>query len=176
MASTGSRVATNIAVYLIARAIRPSIDSRYPGKVQASAFAMERHTRRPLNACGYRVLTRAADAGVDMFIKQQKSLFVFFQGHPEYESSTLLLEYRRDVSRYLRGETDTYPSIPRGYFDDDTMIRLSAIQQEAKANPRDEIRLNLAESWKSYASKIHGTRQLHTSIGTGCNISAPRKS
>jgi homoserine O-succinyltransferase len=96
-----------------------------------------------LNACGYRVLTRAADAGVDMFIKQQKSLFVFFQGHPEYESSTLLLEYRRDVSRYLRGETDTYPSIPRGYFDDDTMIRLTAIQQEAKANPRDDIRAEL---------------------------------
>ena len=41
-----------------------------------------------LTDCGYRVLTRAADAGIDTFIKQQKALFVFFQGHPEYESDT----------------------------------------------------------------------------------------
>lgn len=56
-----------------------------------------------LMSCGYQVLARSADAGVDTFIKQYKSLFVFFQGHPEYESDTLLLEYRRDVARYLRG-------------------------------------------------------------------------
>ena len=55
------------------------------------------------------MLTRTADAGVDTFIKQQKSLFVFFQGHPEYESDTLLREYRRDVGRYIKGETATYP-------------------------------------------------------------------
>jgi homoserine O-succinyltransferase/O-acetyltransferase len=68
---------------------------------------------RDLIACGYRVLTRAADAGVDTFIKQQKKLFVFFQGHPEYESDTLLREYRRDIGRYFKGETDMRPSIPK---------------------------------------------------------------
>ena len=51
------------------------------------------------------MLTRSADAGVDTFIKQRKKLFVFFQGHPEYESDTLLREYRRDMGRYFRGET-----------------------------------------------------------------------
>ncbi|TMK74431.1 MAG: homoserine O-succinyltransferase, partial [Actinobacteria bacterium] len=34
-----------------------------------------------LLACGYRVLTRSEGAGVDAFVKQRKSLFVFFQGH-----------------------------------------------------------------------------------------------
>jgi homoserine O-succinyltransferase len=39
-----------------------------------------------LLACGYRVLTRSEDAGVDAFVKQRNSLFVFFQGHPEYDA------------------------------------------------------------------------------------------
>ena len=47
----------------------------------------------------------------------QKSLFVFFQGHPEYESDTLLREYRRDIGRYLRSEAENYPLLPRNYFD-----------------------------------------------------------
>src|SRR5580658_3953904 len=62
---------------------------------------------------GYRVLSRTEDAGVDAFCKKDKSLFLFFQGHPEYEATTLLLEYRRDVGRYLGGESDNYPSMPR---------------------------------------------------------------
>ena len=38
-----------------------------------------------LTACGYEVLTQSAEAGVDLFVKKKKdSLFVHFQGHPEY--------------------------------------------------------------------------------------------
>src|SRR5204862_242296 len=44
-----------------------------------------------LTSCVYRVLTRSDAAGVDAFVKQRKSLFVFFQGHPEYEAHTLML-------------------------------------------------------------------------------------
>ena len=81
-----------------------------------------------LAACGYEVLTRAADIGVDTFLKENNSLFVFFQGHPEYEHNTLLLEYRRDVGRYFRGESDTYPLLPRSYFGRDAVIALTALQ------------------------------------------------
>jgi homoserine O-succinyltransferase len=84
-----------------------------------------------LRTAGYGVITRAQDAGVDTFVKQRKSLFVFFQGHPEYESETLLLEYRRDIRRYLRGETDKYPTIPRNYFGKDAALALAAIQARA---------------------------------------------
>src|SRR5580693_2032983 len=38
-----------------------------------------------LTSCGYTVLTKSAQAGVDAFVKQKrKSLFLHFQGHPEY--------------------------------------------------------------------------------------------
>jgi homoserine O-succinyltransferase len=92
-----------------------------------------------LASCGYRVLTRAGDAGVDTFIKQQRTLFVFFQGHPEYESDTLLREYRRDVGRYFKGEADKYPAIPRSYFDSNLVDALTALQQRAVAGRSGDL-------------------------------------
>ena len=92
-----------------------------------------------LASCGYRVLTRSEDAGVDAFVRQRNSLFVFFQGHPEYEAPTLLLEYRRDIKRFLRRERETYPPMPRGYFDDDTVAALSAIRERALSDRREKL-------------------------------------
>jgi homoserine O-succinyltransferase/O-acetyltransferase len=117
-----------------------------------------------LTEFGYRVLTRTPDAGVDTFIKQGKSMFVFFQGHPEYESNTLMLEYRRDVGRYLRGETDTYPLMPRNYFDGDTVIALTTLEQEARNRRREELlsevsgmleKTSLENTWRSTAVCIY---------------------
>jgi len=78
---------------------------------------------------GYSVLTRSADGGVDAFIRQGKSLFLFFQGHPEYQSDTLLLEYRRDVWRFVKGESDAYPGLPEDYFDRETQELLAAARE-----------------------------------------------
>ncbi len=97
-----------------------------------------------LTACGYSVLTRTQDAGVDTFVRRGNSLFVFFQGHPEYESDTLLLEYRRDVARYLRGETDGYPSMPQTYFDQDTTDVLTAIKERAISGRREQLLADVA--------------------------------
>jgi homoserine O-succinyltransferase len=80
---------------------------------------------------GYSVLTRIPGLGVDTFVKEENSLFVFFQGHPEYDSDTLLREYRRDVGRYINSETTTYPSIPAGYFDRNTQSTLTALRDKA---------------------------------------------
>jgi homoserine O-succinyltransferase/O-acetyltransferase len=91
-----------------------------------------------LVSCGYRILTRSEEAGVDAFVRRRKSLFVFFQGHPEYEAQTLMLEYRRDIKRFLQRERDTYPPMPRGYFDDRTVEVLTAMRDRALADRREE--------------------------------------
>lgn len=71
-----------------------------------------------LDACGYTILTQSVDGGVDSFIKKKnQSLFVHFQGHPEYGAHTLLKEYRRDVRRFIKHERESYPTMPKGYFD-----------------------------------------------------------
>jgi homoserine O-succinyltransferase len=118
-----------------------------------------------LVARGYTVLSRAGSAGVDAFVKQVKSLFVFFQGHPEYEADTLLREYRRDAGRYLRGESDNYPPIPSGYFDQPTADALSVLRENAMANRSEDLLASIAallekpeieNTWRLTAALIYG--------------------
>jgi homoserine O-succinyltransferase/O-acetyltransferase len=125
-----------------------------------------------LTSCGYSVLTRSADVGVDTFAKQHKSLFVFFQGHPEYESNTLLLEYRRDVGRYLRGETNTYPLMPQSYFDDATVLALKALHNRSMSGAREGLLAELSNTlemsrventWHSTAACIYRNWLKHIS-------------
>jgi len=92
-----------------------------------------------LAACGYRILTRSVAAGVDMFARQDKSFHLFLQGHPEYEATTLLREYRRDVGRYLRRERETYPALPQGYLDADAAALASAFRERALLDRRDHL-------------------------------------
>jgi len=92
-----------------------------------------------LVSSGYRVLSKSIAAGVDMFVKERKSLFLFFQGHPEYDADTMLREYRRDVGRFLRGERQTYPQMPRQYFDQATTNTLNAFRERALVDRREEL-------------------------------------
>ncbi len=80
---------------------------------------------------GYRVLTRSAEAGVDIFARQFQSHFVFFQGHPEYDALSLQREYLRDIGRYLSGEREAYPAVPFGYFDAATEAKLASFRKRA---------------------------------------------
>jgi homoserine O-succinyltransferase/O-acetyltransferase len=87
--------------------------------------------KRDLIAGGYQVLTESTEAGVDIFAKEMRSRFIFFQGHPEYGALSLQREYSRDISRFLAGEQDNYPAMPSGYFDTDTEERLASFQRRA---------------------------------------------
>jgi homoserine O-succinyltransferase len=113
---------------------------------------------------GYDVLTRTANANVDAFLRQEQSLFVFFQGHPEYEATTLLLEYRRDVGRYLRMESNVYPSIPHGYFDSDTTLALTSLEERIKVHRSAALipevnrileKARVEETWRPTAVQIY---------------------
>ena len=117
-----------------------------------------------LVSCGYRVLTRSDAAGVDAFVKQRKSLFVFFQGHPEYEAHTLMLEYRRDIKRFLLRERETYPAMPQGYFDEATVEALTTLRERALSDRREEVLTDfptalaagtVTNTWRSSATRIY---------------------
>lgn len=114
--------------------------------------------------CGYRILTRSKGAGVDAFVREGKSLFLFFQGHPEYEANTLLLEYRRDVGRYLRRERDTFPGMPHGYFNAEAAQVLTAIREQALRERREDLLADfptgllertLGIPWRSAAVRLY---------------------
>jgi homoserine O-succinyltransferase len=101
-----------------------------------------RHNGLPeqaLAARGYRILTRARSTGVDMFVRQEKSLHLFLQGHPEYDAGTLLREYRRDVCRYLKREREDYPALPQNYFAEAATTIALGFREEALADRRPEL-------------------------------------
>jgi homoserine O-succinyltransferase len=126
-----------------------------------------------LTDSGYLVLTQSADGGVDTFVKKKtRSLFVHFQGHPEYGTETLLKEYRRDVKRFLKKERETYPTMPKGYFDaagetlltdfrdvllsDQLAGHLSDQREELMDGfPEDALVGTLQRTWHSAATTIY---------------------
>ncbi|SRR5579884_614831 len=100
-----------------------------------------------LTQAGYTVLTKSAEAGVNIFVKKHsKSLFVHFQGHPEYERCTLLKEYRRDIKRFLRGERDTFPNVPAHYFSAPAVRSLGAYREKAFASRSEDLLTQFPES------------------------------
>ena len=118
-----------------------------------------------LTDCGYEILTQSAEAGVDLFVKKKKdSLFVHFQGHPEYSVRTLLKEYRRDIKRFLKRERETYPTMPQGYFGAEATELLSDFRKVVEADPREELMAKFPEAavasalqgtWKSSAASVY---------------------
>ncbi len=119
-----------------------------------------------LKSCGYRIITRSAAAGVDIFVRQDRSMQLFLQGHPEYETDSLLREYRRDISRYLRGECQHYPNMPSGYFDQKATAMLDAFRERAGANrradlikqfPMPALEASLADTWRPTAVAVYKT-------------------
>ena len=54
---------------------------------------------------------------------------IFFQGHPEYDTISLLKEFKREVLLYVEGEREDYPPYPGNYFG----IQTAAILREYKS-------------------------------------------
>jgi len=63
---------------------------------------------------------------------------VFFQGHPEYDTISLLKEYKREVLLYVEGARGDYPPFPENYFD----IASSSILREFKVCVIDALEKN----------------------------------
>jgi homoserine O-succinyltransferase len=91
-----------------------------------------------LSNAGYAFLTASAEVGVDAFVREGESRFVFMHGHPEYDADALRLEYRRDLRRFLNGETVTLPQPPHAAFEPATVAALAQLAHESVANPHPD--------------------------------------
>jgi len=103
-----------------------------PSPFKISHSRLNEIAESDLAQAGYQVLTRSAQAGVDIFVRQYASRFVFFQGHPEYDALSLQREYLRDIGRYLARERAIYPAVPVAYFDAATEERLARFAKRAR--------------------------------------------
>ena len=73
-------------------------------------------SRAQFHAAGLHVLAESDQAGVHLATSPDQFRLVFFQGHPEYDTISLLKEYKREVLRYADGQRDDPPPFPVNYF------------------------------------------------------------
>ncbi len=151
-------------VFDFAMVVGHSITDNLPARIQIPHSRYNELREQKLTSSGYRVLSKSAKAGVDTFVKQGRSLFLFFQGHPEYEAHTLLGEYRRDIGRFLRREREFYPNMPQGYFDDATVALMTAFRAQAFEERNEDLlskfpdastELKLIDFWRPSAAAIY---------------------
>ena len=135
-----------------------------------------------LERAGYQVLSRSVEAGVDMFIKQRNSLFVFLQGHPEYDAMALFGEYRRDVRRFLTGENECYPELPHGAFDAEASALLLGFRERAVSRrdtalleqfPAAAVGRQLTAPWRDAAARIYANWLALLETSRPCLADAP---
>lgn len=80
------------------------------------------------------VLVASDEAGVHMATSPDGLRAILWQGHPEYNTNTLLTEWQRDfgtqAAKRLNGETVKLPPFPQGYLTDKTKPLLEEFREK----------------------------------------------
>ena len=66
---------------------------------------------------GLPILVSGSDGFVHLATSSDGFRTVFFQGHPEYDTISLLKEFKREINRYIDGETE-FPPFPENYLEE----------------------------------------------------------
>ena len=121
-------------------------------------------TREQFDAAGLRVLVESQDIGVHLATSPDGLRFVFFQGHPEYDTVSLLKEYKREVLLFVSGELEQYPPMPDSYFGlqqkaimDEFAWRLHrarAAGEESPGFPEQLVARELDNTWHDTAEAV----------------------
>jgi homoserine O-succinyltransferase len=117
-------------------------------------------SEKQFSDAGIRVLAKST-IGVHLAVSPDLFRLVFFQGHPEYDSISLLKEYKREVAIYLDNNGSEYPPIPSNYLS----LQSQAILEEYRAKldskkasidnfPEELIADKLDNTWHDSANAI----------------------
>lgn len=112
-------------------------------------------SRQQFEAAGCAVLAENSEIGVHLAVSPDQFRVVYFQGHPEYDTISLLKEFKRDYNRYMQGERDKLPRIPENFFapegEEIAQALIAQIQdvgrELAPAFPEDELLPHCDNTW-----------------------------
>jgi len=113
--------------------------------------------RAKMENAGLQVLVAGEEPGVLLAVSPDGLRFLYFQGHPEYDIFSLMKEYKREISRRLRGEREDYPPFPDHYFSHEAQSLLRGYKSDLLAAhsagkdlpefPESEILALLDNTW-----------------------------
>lgn len=116
-------------------------------------------------AAGARVLAYSQDVGVHLAVSQDGFRMVFFQGHPEYDTISLLKEYKRELFRFADGLCKL-PPFPEHYLPPreqailneyrDLLMEAKHLGQPRPPFPEHLIVHKLHNTWHDTAESIVG--------------------
>jgi homoserine O-succinyltransferase len=122
--------------------------------------------RHQFDVAGLWVLAESAEAGVHLAVSTDGFRQVFFQGHPEYDTISLLKEFHREVKRFAAGSRPDYPPFPEGYIDrkhqailDEHRGRVVAAMNQGRelpAFPEAYVAKSLDNTWHDTAEGVVG--------------------
>ncbi len=117
-------------------------------------------SRAQFEAAGVKVLAESAVAGVHLAVSADGLRTVFFQGHPEYDTVSLLKEYKRDLLLATAGKLD-WPPFPHRYFDRRAQALLAEYGHRAKTGetlefPEALLLPHLDNTWHDTAEAVVG--------------------
>jgi homoserine O-succinyltransferase len=92
-------------------------------------------------AAGLKLLVIGDDGCAHLATSPDGIRTVFFQGHPEYDSISLLKEYKREIDFYTSGERKIYPPLPDNYFDEFIAAVLSEYRSRVNLSIQDKTDL-----------------------------------
>jgi homoserine O-succinyltransferase len=120
--------------------------------------------REDMERMGLRVLVESGEAGVHLAVSPDLLRVVFFQGHPEYDTVSLLKEYKREALRHYHGERDDYPPFPEHYFSEEVGEVFSEYGQRLRTArreglpppefPEGEVVKHLDNTWRDTAKAV----------------------
>ncbi len=123
--------------------------------------------REQFEIAGLKILVTGDDGCVHLATSPDGFRTIFFQGHPEYDTVSLLKEYKRDVNLYIAGELDQYATMPDNYLKGFDVAVFNEYQRRvdkclAGKSPIPEfpdylVLGNLKNTWQDTASAVIGT-------------------
>ncbi|VAX13125.1 Homoserine O-succinyltransferase [hydrothermal vent metagenome] len=122
-------------------------------------------TREQFDKAGLRVLVEG-EQGVHLATSADGLRVVFFQGHPEYDTISLLKEFKREALLYASGEREDFPPFPENYFSEFAKAvikeyRLAIENNQKQGQPAPEfpeqlIARELDNTWRDSAVEVVG--------------------
>jgi homoserine O-succinyltransferase len=106
---------------------------------------------------GMRVLVNSFEGGVHMASSRDGFRLICFQGHQEYDTVSLLKEYKRDMLLVAQGKLEK-AAFPVHYFSSEAMEIIEKFKQNPNPDhfPEDEITPLIENTWRDSARAIIG--------------------
>ncbi len=121
-------------------------------------------SRAQLENAGLTILAESEEGGVHLAVSPDQFRMVYFQGHPEFDSNSLLKEYKREVLRYAHGELKEPPPFPKNYFSVNAgklanrlleqAVRAVGAGEPVPDMPEEELARELDNTWGDTAKAI----------------------